>query len=82
MRRFQRLNIPTWAQVNLDQVDTWEAVSRNSISVTEFKYSAEIGRVFRGYDQLRWLVNWGQEWGFLPSQHALGISTIDIDWSD
>jgi len=40
-------------------------------TVTEFKYSAEIGRVFRGYDQLRWLENWGTGWGFLPSTQAL-----------
>jgi alpha-amylase len=40
-------------------------------AVTEFKYSAEIGRVFRGYDQLTYLSNWGTGWGFMPDRYAL-----------
>ncbi|KAF5306201.1 hypothetical protein FQR65_LT07478 [Abscondita terminalis] len=40
-------------------------------AVTEFKHSAEIGRVFRGYDKLAYLQNWGTSWGFLPSEDAL-----------
>ncbi|XP_053683306.1 alpha-amylase 1-like [Sabethes cyaneus] len=40
-------------------------------TITEFRFSAEIGRVFRGYDQLRWLSSWGEGWGFLPSHLAL-----------
>ncbi|XP_034233104.1 alpha-amylase B-like [Thrips palmi] len=32
--------------------------------VLDFRYSAEIGRVFGGNDQLRWLVNWGPAWNF------------------
>ncbi|XP_052870558.1 alpha-amylase 2-like [Anopheles cruzii] len=40
-------------------------------TVTEFRFSAEIGRAFRGHNQLRWLVNWGPEWGFLQSHLAL-----------
>lgn len=39
--------------------------------VTEFRYSAEIGRVFRGYDLLSQLDNWGEDWGFLPSTSAI-----------
>ncbi|XP_022909394.1 alpha-amylase A-like [Onthophagus taurus] len=39
-------------------------------AVTEFKHSAEIGRVFRGKDQLTYLNNWGTGWGFLPSDVA------------
>nr|QEI22884.1 putative alpha-amylase [Oryctes rhinoceros] len=39
--------------------------------ITEFRYSAEIGRVFRGYDQLRWLSNWGEGWGFMASGSAV-----------
>lgn len=52
-----------------------EAISKNEYSglgtVTEFRFSASIGKVFRGQDQLRWLVNWGPEWGFLNSDRAL-----------
>ncbi|KAI4459920.1 alpha-amylase [Holotrichia oblita] len=51
-----------------------EAVSFNEYThlgaVTEFKYSAEIGRVFHGYDQLTWLSNWGEGWGFMASEYA------------
>lgn len=39
-------------------------------AVTEFKYSKEIGRAFNGRNQLKWLRNWGPEWGLLPSQDA------------
>ena len=38
--------------------------------VTEFKYSAEIGNVFRN-GQLNWLSNFGESWGFLPSSSAI-----------
>ncbi|KAF2888858.1 hypothetical protein ILUMI_17315, partial [Ignelater luminosus] len=34
-------------------------------TVTEFKCSAEIGRVFKGKDKLSHLHNWGEGWGFL-----------------
>jgi alpha-amylase len=40
-------------------------------TVTEFRYSAEIGRSFHGRNALRWLRNFGTEWGFLPSNLAL-----------
>lgn len=52
-----------------------EAITKNEYThlgtVTEFRYSAEIGRVFHGRDQLRYLRNFGTEWGFLPSNLAL-----------
>ena len=38
--------------------------------MTEFKFSSEIGRVFRGNNAMRWLVNWGPEWGFVASHLA------------
>jgi len=47
-------------------------------AVTEFKYSAEIGRVFNGKDQLQYLKNWGTGWGFLPS----GDSLVFVDNHD
>ncbi|XP_054738198.1 alpha-amylase A-like [Anastrepha obliqua] len=51
-----------------------EAVSKNEYTglgvVTEFAHSNSIGRVFRGKDELRWLVNWGPQWGFLNSDRA------------
>jgi alpha-amylase len=40
-------------------------------AVTEFKHSAEIGRVFRGNDQLSRLNNWGTGWGFIASDSSL-----------
>ncbi|XP_063696476.1 alpha-amylase A-like [Culicoides brevitarsis] len=40
-------------------------------AVTEFKFSAEIGKCFRGKTPLAKMSNWGEEWGFLPSNHAL-----------
>jgi alpha-amylase len=40
-------------------------------TVTEFKFSAEIGKAFRGGNQLKWLKNFGVGWGFLPSNRAL-----------
>lgn len=40
-------------------------------TVTEFRFSDSIGKVFRGKDQLRYLVNWGTAWGFMPSERSL-----------
>lgn len=40
-------------------------------TVTEFRYSAEIGRVFRGYDLLSELNDWGTAWGFMASTSSL-----------
>lgn len=52
-----------------------EAISKNEYThigtVTEFRYSAEIGRAFNGRNQLRWLYNFGTAWGFLSSNLAL-----------
>ncbi|KAK5645222.1 hypothetical protein RI129_006522 [Pyrocoelia pectoralis] len=52
-----------------------EAISRDSYTplgaVTEFRHSAEIGRVFRGLDKLSYLRNWGTGWGFLSSENSL-----------
>ncbi|XP_070505307.1 alpha-amylase A-like [Chironomus tepperi] len=52
-----------------------EAISRDQYlhlgTVTEFRYSAEIGRVFRGYDLLKYLKNFGEGWGFMASASAL-----------
>ncbi|MCU7553674.1 alpha-amylase family protein [Alteromonas sp. ASW11-19] len=38
--------------------------------VTEFKYSVEIGNVFRN-GSLSWLSNFGEAWGFMPSHQAV-----------
>ncbi|XP_012251588.2 alpha-amylase A-like [Athalia rosae] len=40
-------------------------------AVTEFKYSLKISDLFTGKNSLKYLVNWGPEWGFLPGQYAL-----------
>lgn len=39
--------------------------------VTEFKFSQEIVGLFKGYNLLKWLVNWGPAWSMLPSADAL-----------
>ncbi|KAI7815474.1 alpha amylase [Rhyzopertha dominica] len=39
--------------------------------VTEFLFSAQIGSVFRGNNQLSYLENWGEGWGFMDSGNAL-----------
>jgi alpha-amylase len=56
-----------------------EAISKNEYTsmgtVTEFRHSAEIGRLFRGYSNLAYMNNWGEAWGFLPSH--LGLVFID-----
>lgn len=51
-----------------------EAVSKYEYvfaSVTEFRYSLEIGRSFSGADDLKWLSGFGEKWDLLPSQVAL-----------
>lgn len=40
-------------------------------SVTEFLYSMEIGRAFKGRNDLKWLNTIGPQWDMLPSEHAL-----------
>ncbi|OWR53975.1 alpha-amylase precursor [Danaus plexippus plexippus] len=48
-----------------------EAVRRDEYTplaaVTEFKYGMELSRAFSGRNQLRWLVNFGPQWGMLGS---------------
>lgn len=39
--------------------------------VTEFRHSAEIGRSFHGRNNLAFMKNWGEAWGFLPSKDGL-----------
>lgn len=52
-----------------------ESISKSEYThigtVTEFRYSAEIGKAFHGRNQLRWLYNFGTAWGFLESHLAL-----------
>lgn len=52
-----------------------EGISRTEYTalapITEFRFSSEIGQVFRGYTTLRWLRNWGSVWGFVDSEDAL-----------
>jgi alpha-amylase len=40
-------------------------------AVTEFKFSIEMGKAFRGKNALKWLKNFGTEWNLLPSNIAL-----------
>ncbi|KAB5535973.1 hypothetical protein PHYPO_G00123990 [Pangasianodon hypophthalmus] len=48
--------------------------------VTEFKYGAKLGTVIRKWnnEKLRYLVNWGEGWGFMPS----GKSVVFVDNHD
>lgn len=39
--------------------------------VTEFLYSANIGRVFRKDSKLTFLENWGEGWGFMSREDAV-----------
>jgi alpha-amylase len=56
-------------------IDTgYEAVSKYEYtfaSVTEFRYSSEIGRSFTGQDELHWLSGFGEKWNLLPSHLAM-----------
>lgn len=40
-------------------------------TVTEFRYGESLSRVFGGGDNLRWLQNFGEGWGFWTSRYAL-----------
>lgn len=46
-----------------------EAISKSEYkdigAVVEFKYSYSISNVFKGNDHLKYLKNWGPQWGFL-----------------
>ncbi|XP_049873298.1 alpha-amylase 1-like [Pectinophora gossypiella] len=56
-----------------------EAISRDEYTslaaVTEFKYGMELSGAFSGRNQLRWLVNWGPQWGLLA--HEVSLTFID-----
>nr|XP_034178282.1 alpha-amylase-like [Osmia lignaria] len=40
-------------------------------AVVEFKYAKELSNAFQGHNLLKWLTNWGEKWGLLPSQDSL-----------
>lgn len=51
-----------------------EAVSKYEYvfaSVTEFRYSSEIGRAFTGRNDLFWLSGFGEKWNLLPTKFAV-----------
>ncbi|XP_046391056.1 alpha-amylase 4N-like [Ischnura elegans] len=39
--------------------------------VTEFKYGAKLGEAFRGDNPIKYLSNFGEAWGFIPSKDSL-----------
>jgi len=41
--------------------------------VTEFRYGRQLSNVFHGNTQLKYLVNWGEGWGLMPSGSALAF---------
>lgn len=40
-------------------------------AVTEFRYGMEVSNSMNGNNLLKWFVNWGEDWGLLPSKDAL-----------
>lgn len=40
-------------------------------TITEFRYSNDLSRTFRGSSALRWLQNFGTGWGYHPSNRVL-----------
>nr|AWU67107.1 putative alpha-amylase [Crangon crangon] len=53
----------------------WESIKAIDYAgigrVTEFKYGRELGHSFRGFNQLKWLRNIGEDWGMLPRHESL-----------
>jgi len=51
-----------------------EAITRQEYehigAVTDFKFSQDLGRLFRRNDYLKWLHNFGTEWGLLASSNS------------
>ncbi|XP_066583893.1 alpha-amylase 1-like [Prorops nasuta] len=51
-----------------------EAISKyeynNLGAVTEFRYGIEMSKSFRGYNSLKWFINWGEAWSLLPSKDS------------
>lgn len=41
--------------------------------ITDFLPAGELGRAFRGYNNLRYLKNWGPQWNYLPSSLAVSF---------
>lgn len=54
----------------MNKYDTRRTEYTKMGAVTEFKFSHEIGRAFKGYNQLKWLQSWGPAWSMLPSTDA------------
>lgn len=44
-------------------------------TIASYYFSSQIGKVFDGGNQLKWLVNWGPAWGFLPSN--ISVTFVD-----
>lgn len=54
-----------------------EAVSKREYvgigAVLEFKFGAELGNAFQGHNLLKYLKNWGPEWGLLDGKDAVAF---------
>ncbi|XP_037814294.1 alpha-amylase A-like [Lucilia sericata] len=66
----------SWPYIYQEVIDLGgESIKKTEYSplgaVTEFRYSTEIGKIFRGKNSLKYLRNWGPEWEMLPSNDAL-----------
>lgn len=72
---FQNFNAYTKPFIYLEVIGTGGAIKTDEYTslgvITEFKYSMEIGKAFKGHNALKWLRNFGSDWGFLPSQLAM-----------
>ncbi|RZC42958.1 Alpha-amylase domain containing protein, partial [Asbolus verrucosus] len=45
----------------------------NLAALVEFKYSKTLSRVFRGDEKLKWLINWGPDWGLIDGLDAVAF---------
>ncbi|XP_046422139.1 alpha-amylase A-like [Neodiprion virginianus] len=51
--------------------------------VTEFAHGSQLSNCFMGNNDLRWLINWGEDWGLMSSDDALVfIDNHDTQRSD
>ncbi|KAM7344129.1 uncharacterized protein ACRADG_010965 [Cochliomyia hominivorax] len=74
----ERFGFPknSWPYIFQEVIDLGgESIKKTEYSplgaVTEFKFSTEIGKLFRGKNSLKFLKTWGPAWELLPSQDAI-----------
>lgn len=72
---FSENSRPFIYQEVIDQSGGKDAVKNSDYTgfgtVTEFRFSSEIKKIFTGNNPFKWLKNWGPDWNLLPSDKAL-----------